>query len=896
MSDKLLQASQKKYRAVWGLIATGGIPEPYCETAPGSWPVLSDGISSTQDITKIPIEMQAVRASIVNGTGINQTGIAEAAADMKKFQDPANVISQVIGWILDFVASIISAVLAIVTSIAGSIFSEVVGNIINITTLPRAVNIGWMVVRDICNMFFILALIVIGFGVILRLKNYQEYGHLLRDLIIAALLVNFSQVIAVTIMNAVNFLAAVFYQDGMGKQIASTAFAQAWPAEDFRLIVTGGSSTALVLSLGKIFYQLVSAVVFIALAGMFIIRLVGLYILIIFSPIAYVANILPATKKYAEEWWSHFLKYLIWAPVALFMIRLDTLVISDGFSWTGWKNGQGNGTAFIYFIEIAFLAAAVLVAKQAGMVGGDMIMSGVSGAKNLMKKGAWAGVKAGANYGAEVYKARTGREIRPAKWIEGWKESREINRAARETAGMTKAYEKGSALASPVTFFQRYFGKGGIKKARGGGSETGRELLHDAEELKTKANAPLELRKQAQQALEEARQLEREKAALPAIDVNGKAAKDLAITDKRVKAQALLDQADEAEKAFGTESREQILARARATELKGQSLMYPDDYFTQKKIRHAMDEEKKNILTDNWHELVDLFNSAVEEGKQARANAILMHLTDTYNDNELVNKTQYTRDMIGADGKQHKAGEFMTYSAEGMDDFRKQILEEKLGMGEQGSMLIMSDVSDLAEKRGHRTIMRMYESKHGRLEMKSAQDRKNEQAAENAKLDDSKLTREGNRLIFYDEVPAADYGVSGKRDSIINEVGLTYYMTNYQAIKNRVNRNEMNANQAMNAAKPQNVKRIFEAANLIQDPKVQKEYRETMSALIDFGRTKLADASGDSKLDAAFKHFSGSGAPAPDTRPEDMSWRPSGYIPDEKDSAGKEKRAYIHAK
>lgn len=785
-----------------------------------------------------PMGVQALETTIKNSPkGISKQAAADSATEANNEQQ-ASGISQAIGYALDAILGTVAAFLGLLASIAGGVFNSAVGQVLAVNSMPGIVNIGWMVVRDICNMFFILALIVMALATILQIGEEYNYKRLLPKLVLAALLVNFSLIISVTIMNAVNFLASIFVVDGLGPKILAKLLAIANPVNDASNIFHNGWQAGFVLGLGKVLFMLVAAVVFIALAGMFVIRLVGLYVLIIFAPVAYVASILPATAKYGEEWWSHFIKYLIWAPVALFMIRLAILFVSNPVP-------GDNDTAFYYFIVTAFLAAALLVAQQAGMVGGDMIVNGVKKGFKGAGKLAWFGTKAGANLLAEKYLEKTGREIRPAKWIEGWKESRQINREARETSGMTKALEKGSALASPTTFFQRYMGKGALARMTGGGQAQAHEYQEEAKRLRESLKT-------------------REEAG--------------SLTD---------------------DERTNLIGQIRAAETLGLKLQNPEDYFTQKKIRHAMDEEKKNIHTDNWHELVDMFNSAVSEGKQARASAIMMHLTDTYNENELINKSRYSRTLgatESADGKAHEKGEFFEYSTAGAENFRKLVLDEQLGLGDQGSKLVMSDVSDLAEQRGHRTLMRMYETEHGRLIKKSEKDIQAEQAGENAKMDDSKVLRDGHRLMFYNEKPSADYDINGKRETVITPAGLTYYVTNYQAVKNRVNRNEMNASQAKAAA--QNSRAIFAAAANIHDETERREYQEVMSALVDFGRSKMAEAGEDSRLDTVYNRFTGS-PPSPLTSPgEDIASIP-GYVPDLVAPDGKVMpggRAYLHKK
>ena len=59
---------------------------------------------------------------------------------------------------------------------------------------PTAVQIGWVVVRDLVNMFFIFILLIMAFAIILGVERYGS-PQTVRDLFIMAVVVNFSKTI-----------------------------------------------------------------------------------------------------------------------------------------------------------------------------------------------------------------------------------------------------------------------------------------------------------------------------------------------------------------------------------------------------------------------------------------------------------------------------------------------------------------------------------------------------------------------------------------------------------------------------------------------------------------------------------------------------------------------------
>lgn len=194
--------------------------------------------------------------------------------------------------------------------------------------------IGWTMVRDVANMFFVIVLLVIAFGTILGLEQY-EWKKTLVNFVLAAVFVNFSKLIAGLIIDAahiftITFLNAVvataggniinmFHLDSIMKFVQGDLNV----GEDLNLELFGGSVMALVFS-GMAMMTMG------AYTLVMLFRLVILWVLVILSPFAYLLAVLPQTKSMAKEWWDEFGKHVLVAPVMVFFLWLAFAALGSG--------------------------------------------------------------------------------------------------------------------------------------------------------------------------------------------------------------------------------------------------------------------------------------------------------------------------------------------------------------------------------------------------------------------------------------------------------------------------------------------------------------------------------------------------------------------------------------
>ncbi|HMQ01585.1 MAG TPA: type IV secretion system protein [Candidatus Doudnabacteria bacterium] len=333
-----------------------------------------------------------------------------------------------VGALFNFLRETISFTVLIITTIIYYIFSVILVPLI-VALLQihpyedKFVNFiypGWIILRNISNIFFIVALLWIGLRTIFQLDDAAKSRSFIVRLILMALLVNFSLVIGQAIVGIADTVQAQFLPANTRVVEALGHKLMVDPIQTFR----GDSSTqdAFLSDLPKSIVLLVLAVAsffaFVALIAFLIIRLAALWILYMLSPLAYVGQILPQTRSQAEKWWREFIKYAFAVPIMAFFLNISALM---AVSFSGQRgdvvqvDGSGSTTLWgtlnvgvigaevveytvtvmSHFIVIVFLFMGMHFALKFGGAGAEKI---VDGAKTGFKKAfewPYKGAKAG---------------------------------------------------------------------------------------------------------------------------------------------------------------------------------------------------------------------------------------------------------------------------------------------------------------------------------------------------------------------------------------------------------------------------------------------------------------------------------------------------------------------
>ncbi|MEK7139474.1 MAG: type IV secretion system protein, partial [Patescibacteria group bacterium] len=325
--------------------------------------------------------------------------------------------------------------------------------------LAPTVVYGWVLVRDMANMFFVVVLLIIAISTILNIDSYN-YKKLLPKVVILAVLVNFSRTIAGLAIDAAQVVMLTFvagFKDvGPGNFMAGVGLADVLTFNQDSIKAGNEPSDLPDQLLGLYFYALLYLVallvVLIIMVIVLIFRIVMLWLLVVLSPLFYVLMAFPGGQSYAGQWSSQFTKYVIVGPVLAFFIWLSMATFS-GSSVEGFAAPQPLGTTanqtesdkinvslgeagqpdFLvnFIVAIGLLVGGLTITSQMGVAGGKLGMSVVGKAQALgLRTAKWA-AKTPFRTAAWVDRkqgAYTGLTVNPMNYWRGFQASRETQK------------------------------------------------------------------------------------------------------------------------------------------------------------------------------------------------------------------------------------------------------------------------------------------------------------------------------------------------------------------------------------------------------------------------------------------------------------------------------------
>lgn len=308
----------------------------------------------------------------------------------------------------------------------------------NVTIINHPfVRTGWAINRDLANMFFIIILIVIALATILRMESYSM-KRLLAPLIIIALLINFSNVLVGAVIDVsqifMSFFLGQFEDISLGTKLVNAAnFEQLFKIQAVNEDINSWQEIGIMIfaKFMDFLMLLYAALILLGLAVLYVVRIVILWLVAIFAPLAFISWILPETRaRIWGKWLGYLVNWSLFGPIATFFLFLAAMIMDSIGSFgagapqtaslTGGIEGfWGHGSYFIQAVAVFILMTMSI--KIAGSLTGTM---------GAMVSGKVTGIAAGAGLGMTV---------RPARWA-----GRKVGRAGKRYVG-----RKAQAIAAP---------------------------------------------------------------------------------------------------------------------------------------------------------------------------------------------------------------------------------------------------------------------------------------------------------------------------------------------------------------------------------------------------------------------------------------------------------------
>jgi len=364
----------------------------------------------------------------------------------------------------DSIAEVLTHPLIWLTSLFGKLLTVIVRLLVVVAQYndfinSPAVSKGWIIIRDICNMFFIAVLLFIAFATVLGIEKYS-YKKLLGKLLLAAVLVNFSKLICGFMIDFAQIIMLTFVN--AFKEAAEGNFAQMLGLTKLLAMRKTGAigvpETVMATLLGLIM-TVIALIVVAIITLVLVFRIIILWFLVLLSPLVFVAQVLPATQGYAGMWWKKFTSQLIVGPVLAFMLWLSLAVVQEkgdiynsvvidtqvqqqltgkvGEKLSATVSQIGKPQYVLNFIiGIAMLLGSLMIAQQLGVAGGSVAGQAMSRMQKFAK----------------------GTPLRVGKGVGRWAAVSKPGRAVRAGA------ETGRITMAKVPMVGRMFMKEGEKK------------------------------------------------------------------------------------------------------------------------------------------------------------------------------------------------------------------------------------------------------------------------------------------------------------------------------------------------------------------------------------------------------------------------------------------------
>jgi len=290
-----------------------------------------------------------------------------------------------------------------------------------------SIKAGWVIFRDVANITLIFVMLYLAISIIVGLGGDSKKA--VGRVIIVAILINFSFFITSLVIDTSNILAIQFSEKitaentTIGTDRTEKKYGEIF-LQTFKIGVifdaggSGGqdlfdnaqafakdaqrSKTASIFNFVGGSILLITAIfVFLAAAVLLFVRFIALAFLLLLSPLAFVASVLPKTQQYFKKWTNKLLSEAFYAPAFFMFLWFSiTFITSEGFKTavgdkqksifnTGSSSDEATlatviSVAIAFILGIGFLVGSIIAGKMLGATGAS---TAVSAGKSLRQWG-----------------------------------------------------------------------------------------------------------------------------------------------------------------------------------------------------------------------------------------------------------------------------------------------------------------------------------------------------------------------------------------------------------------------------------------------------------------------------------------------------------------------------
>lgn len=336
-----------------------------------------------------------VHAQVTTANAIN-TGITALTAS------GGSIIGGLVADLFKAVATLLMGLSSLVLILCGKLFDYVV----TFTIIDMAKNIGdpngvggaitaaWATLRDIANMCFIFVLLYAAFSAMFN-SNFGNFQATVKNIIIVALLINFSLFFSKVVIDASNIVSVGFYKSVVNNQtnLGGSSISgisggymnmlglQTFYSPKFLDNKDLGPGAILTIGIMSSVFMLITAIVLLIAGIMFAARFIILIFLMILSPLALIAYIIPGQKDQFDKWKNSLIDQSFFAPLyfaltwVVFKLGTSLLKVLQGQQvaqggatpvWTNMTTDPNSAMPLIinYILIIGFSIAALIFSKS----------------------------------------------------------------------------------------------------------------------------------------------------------------------------------------------------------------------------------------------------------------------------------------------------------------------------------------------------------------------------------------------------------------------------------------------------------------------------------------------------------------------------------------------------